>query len=559
MNNKHIIALASFLSASLAVTHLSADQANVKQFGFFEATFTASGDYDNPYTALDPQARLTRPDGSTRTIPLFWDGDKTWKLRISPDAVGEWSYAVHSQDTGLNNKSGSLTCTSSDLTGSIQPMQGFPHHFQYQNGQPMWFMGDTAWGLLTDSEEEKHDRAAAEAYLQARADQGFNVVHSMVLSEAGWGNSGGLPFDKIANQQINPAYWQELDHRIGFANNQGIVVGLALAWGDKRKQEPFAWRMFPNVQARKRYARYIAARYSAYHVYFLVSGEWHAEVRTRPSTDDEVRREFIEIGDTLDSADAHGRMIGIHPMTQHGSVREFNDAGWMSFGDYQQNYRDLHERLLESRRFNKPVVNSEYGYHLRDRDGDGTPDKDNSTSLEAIRHASWDIAMAGGYLVTGFGTTYFGGNRDPGPFNLHAAQNDEWEHQIGMITQLLSRTDWWKLEPHDDWLTCGNSRGVEGRHLGRLTPPPITYWLLAEPRQNYIAYARGVTQKLTLNLGPNGTGEYRVRFYSPRTGEYRELATKQFIEQSYEWSPPDNQDWVVQLQRTDSETKTINR
>ena len=42
-------------------------------------------------------------------------------------------------------------------------------------------------------------------------------------------------------------------------------------------------------------------------------------------------------------------MIAIHPMTAHGSVREFNAAQWMAFGDYQQNYRDLHARVLESR------------------------------------------------------------------------------------------------------------------------------------------------------------------------------------------------------------------
>jgi hypothetical protein len=59
-------------------------------------------------------------------------------------------------------------------------------------------------------------------------------------------------------------------------------------------------------------------------------------------------------------------------------------------------------------------VNSEYGYFLRDQSGDSVPDKDNSTSARQC-HASWDIAMAGGYIVTGFGTTYFGSSRDPGP------------------------------------------------------------------------------------------------------------------------------------------------
>ena len=529
----------------------SAEQ-SVERFGVYEAAFRTLGRYSNPYTDLDADAELQRPDGSTWTIPLFWDGGATWKLRVSPDLTGDWSYRLRSRDKGLSGKTGSFTCTPSSRRGSIQPMVNRPHHFQYQNGDPLWFMGDTAWALFTDSRDERHDRAAAEKYLRTRAAQGFNVVHSMVLSEAGWGNRGGLPFENMAHQTINPGYWQEVDHRVAYANRQGIVVGLAIAWGDKRKQEPFAWRRFPSLESRKRYARYVAARYSAHGVYFIVSGEWHAEVRTRPSTEAEVRREFIEIGDALAGADPHGRMIGIHPMTRHGSVREFNEVAWMSFGDYQQNYRDLHQRLLESRRFDKPVVNSEYGYHLRDRDGDGTPDKDNSTSLESIRHASWDIVMAGGYLVTGFGTTYFGGNRDPGPFDVDAPKNDGWEEQIAVIRGLFAKLDWWKLTPHDEWLTCKTPRGKDGRQRGRTAPPAATYWLLAEPGRCYLAYARGVTAELRLELGPNARGEYRARLHDPRTGATWPIGGKHALKNTFTWTPPNSDDWVVRLVRTDS-------
>lgn len=41
-------------------------------------------------------------------------------------------------------------------------------------------------------------------------------------------------------------------------------------------------------------------------------------------------------------------------------------------------------------------------------------DKANGTSVRSMRNASYDIVMAGGYFVTGFGPTYWGGYRDPG-------------------------------------------------------------------------------------------------------------------------------------------------
>lgn len=511
-----------------------------------DVVLTASGSSGNPYVDLAAEAVVIGPEGRRLRVPLFWDGGSRWRLRVSPDRAGAWRWTVASADAGLNGRTGEFTAVAGRAAGDLRPMSGHPRHFARQDGSRFWFMGDTAWALFTDSAEERHNRAAAFRYLDARAAQGFNVVHAMVLSEAGWGNAGGPPFYDIAAERLNPAYFEEIDRRVAYANSRGFVVGLAVAWGDKRKVEPYAWRRLPGVEARKRYARYIASRYSAYDVYFLVSGEWHGEVRTRDGESEAaIRREFVDIGTALGAADAHDRMIGIHPMTEHGSVREFNEASWMSFGDYQQNYRDLHARALESRRFAKPVVNSEYGYHLRDQNGDGVPDKDNSTSLESIRHATWDIVMAGAYAVTGFGTTYFGGNRDPGPFDLDAAKNKPWESQFGLIKKLFTGLAWWTLEPRDELVTAGVRRGSDGKHLERLAPPEATYWALATPGQQYIVYVRGRAETVSIHL-ENGR-ELRARQFDPRAGSFSELPPP--AAGPYRYKPPDRQDWVVVVTR----------
>jgi hypothetical protein len=535
-----LVALATILGQSA----LAADTPRVDQLAVYEVTLKAEGKYANPYTEVVAIADLTGPSGFRNySIPLFWDGGDTWKFRVAVFKPDVWEWIVESNDRGLG-QSGKFEIVASKRPGSIRASQDFTRHFERQDGSPFWFFGDTAWALYTDSAEENHDRAAALAYIDARASQGFNVLHSMLLSEAGWGNQGGLPWDDLSAQRINPAYWQEVDVRLAHANSKGIVCGLALAWGDKRKQEPFAWRRFPDVAARKRYARYIAARYSAYNVYFILSGEWQGEIRTRPSTEVVVRQEFMEIGDALAEADPHDRMIAIHPMTAEGSVREFNAADWMSFGDYQQNYRDLHGRVLESLKLNKPVVNSEYGYFLRDQSGDGVPDKDNSTSLAAMRHSTWDIVMAGGYVVTGFGTTYFGGNRDPGPFDLAAAKNKPWEEQIGHVKTLFSGLEWWKLSPHDELLICETPRGSEGREFSRIVPPATTYWCLAEPGKQYVVSFRGLSAPLRLKLA--GGGPLQATLLNPRTGERSNIAPTSGEE--YNIRPPDDQDWVVLLQ-----------
>lgn len=522
----------------------------IPKYTVFEAVFEHTGSYANPYTDLSATVQLTEPGtDKVRSLALFWDGNSTWRFRFSPDQIGVWEWHIKSADTWLDGKSGAFECVASSERGSIRPMSEYPYHFEFQNGDPCWFFGDTGWALYTDSTEKRHDRQAVEHYIDVRASQRFNVIHSMLLSEAGWGNQNGLPFDDMPAEQINPGYWQEADERLAYLNQQGIVGGLVLGWGDKGRNEVFPWRILPSLDARKRYARYIAARYSAYNVFFLVAGEWHATIRRTPgATEESVREDYIGIGDALMDADPHGRMIGIHPMTQEGSVREFVDTRWMSFGDYQQNYHQLHERILQSRGTRRPLVNSEYGYYLRDANGDGIPDKPNSTSAQAMRHATWDIVMAGAYVVTGFGTTYFGGNRDPGPFDVDTPKNDIWEDQIGYVQALFTELKWWYLEPHDELIESNTPRGTkEGKEFGHIVPPATIYWLLADPGYTYVAYARGCDGSLTIYLDHHSPKQYSVHQHNPRTGQRTSLGTHT-LTGKMEYTPPDTEDWVVVIQ-----------
>ena len=377
---------------------------------------SSSGAAGNPYKDLAPVARLESPDGTLRQIPLFWDGADRWKLRFSPDEVGTWRWQVDCVDPALQGQCGTVSVTPSETSGGLTSMDGHPTHFSRRDGTPFWFFGDTAWALLTDDEDEQHNRGATFRYIDKRVAQGYNVFHAMAISEAGWGNSGGNAFHDLRSEKINPAYWQEADERVRYVNAAGATLGLVLAWADKSKN-PNSWRAFPSQEARLRYARYMAARYSAYDVYFIVAGEWDADTHRGLDLDDEaIAEQYREMGRTIRQHDPHNRLVGIHPMFVRTS-RQFAADDWCGFGDYQQMYPNLHGEILTSGATGKPVANAEYAYFLRDQDEDGVCDKENSNSIDIIRHATWDILMAEGYAITGFGSTYLGGHRHPGPFN----------------------------------------------------------------------------------------------------------------------------------------------
>ena len=83
-------------------------------------------------------------------------------------------------------------------------------------------------------------------------------------------------------------------------NAKGAKVGLVLAWADKGRN-PNSWRAFPSQEARLRYARYIAARYGAYDVYFIVVGEWNADTRRDLDLSDDQIRDITRSGERFAS------------------------------------------------------------------------------------------------------------------------------------------------------------------------------------------------------------------------------------------------------------------
>lgn len=511
--------------------------ADIPRFGLFEAAFQSAARYDDPLAQFTGEATLTRPDRSTWSIPLFWDGGQTWRFRVSPDLEGEWSYRITSRDTGIHDKQGTFRCVPSKRHGALQPMKDFPRHFQYQDGTRVWFMGDTNWRLFCSNDEKKLNRDTVKHYIDRRASQGFNYIHADMLgyvAKPSALNEGGSAFLDKGQTQINPAYFQEADQRLRYLNEKGITCGLIYAWG----QGDVGWPAFLDDQARLRYARYLTARYSAFNVVLIVSGEWQF-MKTRKAL-------FDALGQEVRKSDPHGRMIAIHPGPSIESNGDLAQADWMSFGEYLQAYqvgggqestdadRDkLRRYVLGFRKNNKPVVNSEYAYFLRDQNFDGKVDKPHSHTRDSFRRASWMMPMAGAYFVTGFGTTYFGGHRDKGPFDPDSAQNKPAETDLAHLRAFFTAIDWWRLQPTEGIVTATGNKPVA--------------CCLANETKTCVIYVSSSTHA-TLDLSRAASeGPWSVKRYDPREGRFADLDPHRG-KTPLTLVPPDNQDWVYLIQ-----------
>jgi hypothetical protein len=270
------------------------------------------------------------------------------------------------------------------------------------------------------------------------------------------------------------------------------------------------------------------ARYAAFHLVFLVAGEWQYMV--------DQAELFRGIGREIRKTDPHGRMIGIHPGPgPYISSQEFATEDWMSFGEYAQAYfapdkeeatdanrSDLRTFILAARKYNKPVVDAEYAYYLRDQDFDGIVDKPNSHTRESFRRASWVIPMGGGYFVTGFGTTYFGGRREVGPFFVDDPRHKEAVADLDRLHRFSTSLPWWLLEPHDELVKAAGGYA----------------YCLADVGKTYVICVVG-SKGADLKVADR---ECSLSRYDPRTGQSTELASS--ASGSVRLDAPDTEDWV---------------
>ncbi|MFP4105878.1 MAG: DUF4038 domain-containing protein [Phycisphaerae bacterium] len=500
----------------------------VRQFDIHEKQFHHTGSYDNPYRQCEARVEFTSPGGEIRPGSLFWDGENVWRFRFSPDTPGRWEWRTRSSDAGLDGKTGSFECIEGDLRGAPAPWPERPNWLRYQNGDPFYVFGDTQWAYTTSRPEDGCDRQAVMAYADTRAQQGFNLLNIKLMA---WGrNEGGDAWSRAGEydpvgreQKLNPAFWQEVDVRLGHLRPLGITAFCYISW---QKRDPEAklvsWDMFPDQSARLRYARYIAARYGAGNTMFCVAGEWKPGRGVH--IDGDTRASVAQIGAEFRRWDPHRRVLCVHGGGRGTVHPYFAREPWCDLGDCQQVYRERHGEIINARVHGKPVFNAEYGYWMRKfHDGMDGP--------KGMRAITWEIAMAGGYFVTGWGSTYFGGLRHPTPFGCEADdENWRWDEQVIRVRELFQAVPWWRMEPRDELL-----RG-EAAHA----------YCLAEPGGCHVAYIMAAKEPMVLGT-PGVSALETARRFDLRTGVWKALTLQEHPDGGWILPVPDDRDWVFVL------------
>jgi hypothetical protein len=339
-----------WLLSSLAPAVPCPAQTQVHVWEKHELTFTAAGSYANPYTEVVCWVELEGPHFSKR-IYGFWDGGRTFRVRVAATATGTWTWRSGSDplDAGLAGRSGSFSAIEwSEEEKQSNPLRrGFiraasnRHALEYSDGTPFLALGDTWWSTGTnrfrwyDDEEERPmgPGAGFKDYVRYRKAQGFNWI-SMIAAFPNWktdgaswrlsmqdeektpirsawlefgtgsaknmDNEGGRPFffpGKVPGYEemypdvdrINPEYFRYIDRKIDYLNQQGFVAYIEVS----RRDASLPWKKYyawPDS-----YARYIQYIFSRYHANNTVLSPIHLDIISQTVSPDDYNQAIAQV------------------------------------------------------------------------------------------------------------------------------------------------------------------------------------------------------------------------------------------------------------------------
>ena len=204
------------------------------------------------------------------------------------------------------------------------------------NGEPFFWLGDTAWELF-----HRLNREEADLYLEHRARQGFTVVQAVALAELNGSNAPNAYGHKplLDNDPTRPDlkdgpnndYWDHVDFIVRQANQRGIYVGFLPTWGDKWNKK---WGVGPEIftpENAEAYGEWLGRRYQDAALVWILGGD-------RP-IENETHREIIRrMALGLRRGDGGMHLITLHPSGGNGSATWFHGEPWLDFNMRQNGH-----------------------------------------------------------------------------------------------------------------------------------------------------------------------------------------------------------------------------
>ena len=462
-----------FLSISLiALLHrtdfgnaISAD-ANVP----FRIELTSASLYTNPVTGVDVICQFYHNDSLKYTCNGYWDGGTRYCVKFSLPDTGMWQYIVFSSDStnsGLHNIAGKITIRKNNSTNSIYS-KGFikpssdRRYLTYSDGSPFFYLGDTAWEITWKSRapevlafiEDRKRKKFSALQIVAMTHQDFNFARFGVMNRQGepyyLNNDYSLP---------NPRYFDYLDSIVTLANSSGLIVSLVPLWAAMMNLYTPAYNYNQlTVEESLLIAKYLAARYAAYNLIWIIGGDNAYDTNERKSF-------WSDFAHMIKRASGSRQLCTCHPMGSRGSFDFFsNSTDWLDFNMYQSSHIASGDYTwqLGQRGFNdtptKPVLNGEACYEDIYNNLWAPGDTSGVSSVRImdidVRQASYESVFAGSLVGITYGANgIWQWNTDEIPgthyprYTAIEALDLPASSQMTVLKDILLKYSWYMLKP----------------------------------------------------------------------------------------------------------------
>jgi hypothetical protein len=521
------------LAAPASVSYSSAPS-QIEAYDFVEITATVlSPDAHDPFEDATLTGTLTTEDGSHHwDVDGFCDADNgsVFRIRFMAPQAGSYKYSVTYRQGGFQQTStGTFRAIDAHRRGTIRVDPKYPWHFIWEGtGEHYFFNGTTAFWLMGWRDErtiqysvERLHRLQINRIRVAVAGRTNMFYGEPVMIGPSWTvfltpwpaeKTDDYTHPGFDYSRFNVSYWQKYERMLKFARDRDMIISLVLDMSDG-KIHPAA-----GSGDEHRFIRYAAARFGAFSNITWDLGDDLDSYRDEKWTH--------ETGMLLQGWDPYQHLETSHPTK---IAHQDRASSWFGFTSYQEWSRDQHRLMLESRKLQEeagriiPQTNEEYGYE------DHYPlwALPGSDSADTLRRTAWEIAVAGGYQTAGE-TARRGTNiwPDMGGGWMNGRGDDTMTMFLGYghMVDFFTSFDWWKTNPHDEFVNNGN-------------------YCLADPGKTYAVYLpRGGDVTIQLK-----SGRYDVYWFNAFSGEKIDLPA---VEGQSWTSPvaPDHNDWVLLLQ-----------
>jgi len=532
----------------------------IHQWEVYTISLTSGKNYSNPYNDIPVtkegdllKVSFTGTAGNALnkeiTVIGFWNGGSRWRVNFTPPETGSWKYVTFSTDRSMNGKKGSFEVVAWDeeekkanpvrhgLIRVKKDGETAGHFFEYSDGQPVLWIGDTWWNWT----DKRIHLDTFKQLVDDRAAKGFNIGQLFIPGN-GWSRESSLLDETYTVLDIE--HVEKVEEMIRYANSKGITIWIHGWWSRANMNTTLG------AEKMQRWWRYLIHRFGAYNVIWVLAGEYNMYNYGGFSLDF-----WKDLGKLVKNEDPYDRILSVHntppfwdggaeaPQWSTGTV--LHQESWLDYNQSQVGHGKFANEMIPSIvseayycKPSKPIVVTETWYEFIEGNPTG---KD-------IRFAAWSAILSGAA-----GHTYGGGHVWLASVPESPADERTWpleksfsrttydyEGAVSMkyLAAFFKGVKWWNMAPHPE--------------LVKEYPQPFC---LANPGEEYVLYLRyGGVVKVIMDK-PVVSKTWLYQWYNPATGKLYDASSIKdsnlltfSCPESYPESP-DYKDWVLYIRK----------